>query len=78
VPVAEVSRALHAGELREILAGRDPGHLEPVTPAQSADQGARSDGSVSQVTTEQLRSMSASEIVAARRAGRLRSIGVAP
>lgn len=55
----EINRALKAGELSELLAGRDPGDDAP--PIEKAEQ----------VTREQLKTMSSTEIVQAHNEGRL-------
>jgi hypothetical protein len=85
-PPEVVSKWLHAGELHELLAGGDPGRHAGSEPEQeeqkpaprpdAADQGARSKSGVEQVTENELRFMTASQIVAARKAGRLVDLGV--
>jgi hypothetical protein len=90
MPSGEISRALRAGELDELMAGRDPGgsatdefavflagHIGG--PPATADQGARGDPPLGQITDPSvLRGMTPEERVAARKAGRLMSLGIAP
>lgn len=77
MPPEEISRALHAGELEDVLAGQDPGVPDPIPapdpPANGADQGAMGERApTGQITDRaQLAKMSPEAIVAARRAGRL-------
>lgn len=83
MPPEEISRALRDGELEDYLAGRDPGVPEPIArasdtsvtdpPANAADQGAMGEqAETGQITDRgQLAKMSAEQIVAARRSGRL-------
>lgn len=83
-PPEVVSEWLHAGELTDLMNGRDPGKLPPITPAADpapdppaatnpADLGARGESApTGQITDRaQLARMSAEQIVAARRSGRL-------
>ena len=87
-PPEVVSAWLRAGELQDLLAGRDPGSTEqpPEPPAeQQVDQrgdpelGVRGTPVAGDITDpSELANMSPEQIVAARKQGRLRSIGVAP
>ena len=72
----QISRALHAGELEDYLTGQDAPALdqsaepEPASPPSIAER--------DQLTEADLERMTPEQIVAARKQGRLISIGVAP
>jgi hypothetical protein len=76
MPPEEIVRADRAGELAELLAGRDPGKAVPDPQDEprvlgSADQGARGERPQGQLTRADLQTMSSAEIVRAQDEGRL-------
>lgn len=80
-PAEVISEWLRAGELVDLLDGNDPGKPPPVRksvadpapdpPRGDPDLGARPVAPTSQLEAGDLRGMSAEQIVAARKAGRL-------
>jgi hypothetical protein len=75
MPTQEIVRAHDAGELDELLAGRDPGGPLPDVQDEprlgNADQGARGERPLAQLTRADLAGMSSAEIVRAQNEGRL-------
>jgi hypothetical protein len=83
-PAEVISEWLRTGELTDLLDGRDPGKSPPLPdpapdpPANPADLGAHPVAPTGQLEAGDLRRLSADQIVAARKAGRLdKLLGIA-